>query len=151
MAPGSDEYLDTYIDTFVRTCSTLRGDEVESAKRGWKSWLAAYAKRASFKAEQEVHTDSQASGDVRDTANGHKQGVQGWETNRKAEMQSVNPRFVLRQWVLEETIAKMEEALGRDGDREEVFREARKRLDKVLQVSTYQQGCLVRQRSGVAD
>jgi uncharacterized protein YdiU (UPF0061 family) len=35
-----------------------------------------------------------------------------WEESRSAEMRGVNPRFVLRQWLLEETIKKLEHGSG---------------------------------------
>jgi uncharacterized protein YdiU (UPF0061 family) len=35
-----------------------------------------------------------------------------WEELRSAEMRAANPRFVLRQWLLEETIKKLEHGSG---------------------------------------
>ena len=56
-----------------------------------------------------------------------------WAVKRKEGMLVANPRFVLRQWVLEELIKDMDDALG-SGD-EQGRREARRRLNGVLQVS----------------
>ena len=55
------------------------------------AWLDTYAKRISSESEQ-WGEDS--------------------DEERKQEMRSVNPRFLLRQWVLEEVIGKVE----RDAD-----------------------------------
>ena len=35
--------------------------------------------------------------------------AEGWERRREEEMREANPRFVLRQWVLEEVIKKVDE------------------------------------------
>jgi uncharacterized protein YdiU (UPF0061 family) len=45
-------------------------------------------------------------------------------------MRAVNPRFVLRQWVLEDTIKQMDEALDKDD-----VAAARKVLARALDVS----------------
>ncbi|KAL7422041.1 hypothetical protein Q5752_003814 [Cryptotrichosporon argae] len=53
-----------------------------------------------------------------------------WGAQREAEMKRANPRFVLRQWVLEEVIATMEAALA-DGD----VPRARQVLAEVLEMA----------------
>jgi uncharacterized protein YdiU (UPF0061 family) len=63
------------------------------------------------------------------------------EEARKEVMLNANPRFVLRQWVLEELIKAVEEGLKvENGDEEEVIRrkweesEGKKMLDRVYKV-----------------
>jgi uncharacterized protein YdiU (UPF0061 family) len=56
-------------------------------------------------------------------------GEEDWEEKRRQEMIGVNPRFVLRQWVLEEVIADMEK-LGTEG-----INEARVKLNNILEVN----------------
>ncbi|KAF8812987.1 UPF0061-domain-containing protein [Phlegmacium glaucopus] len=65
-----------------------------AATAEWLNWLERYAKR--IKDEEAEWTA--ASVDI--------------DTEREKEMKSVNPRFVLRQWLLEEVIGKVE----RDSD-----------------------------------
>jgi len=56
---------------------------------------------------------------------------QGWEEKREVEMLRSNPAFVLRQWVLEELISKLEET-GVDG-----IEEGRRELARVLDVRLF--------------
>jgi serine/tyrosine/threonine adenylyltransferase len=62
----------------------------QAAIDDWKKWLEVY------KARIESEADTWASeGDT-------------WVEKRREEMRGANPRFVLRQWVLEEVIKKVE-------------------------------------------
>lgn len=79
----------------------------DSARREWKEWLEKYAERVKKEKESWV---------VEPKANGHEvngdlktEDESGWEDKRKREMRGKNPRFVLRQWVLEEVIKKVED------------------------------------------
>lgn len=89
--------------------ATPEPQRIDGAATGeWRSWLEHYATR--IKNEEAEWTT--ASSDI--------------DSEREQEMKSVNPRFVLRQWVLEEVIGKVE----RDPD------SGKRVLAKVMHVST---------------
>jgi uncharacterized protein YdiU (UPF0061 family) len=77
----------------------------------WLGWLERYATR--IKDEEAEWTAAAASVDI------------DIDNEREQEMKNVNPRFVLRQWVLEEVIGKVE----RDSD------SGKRVLAKVMHVS----------------
>jgi len=80
----------------------------------WKNWLEKYAARIESEKEEWVSaSEENLEGD--------------WQAQREKEARLANPRFVLRQWVLEEVIAKVE-ADAQNG---------RHVLAKVMQVSTF--------------
>lgn len=100
--------------------------QVEEAKTDLSPWLARFAERV--QQEQEVAAWSEA--DVAPSDRGVDLDSEGgWEDKRQAEMLRSNPNFVLRQWVLEELIAKLEETGV------ERIEEGRMALAKVLDVS----------------
>lgn len=73
-----------------------------------------------------------------------------WEKKREVEMLRHNPKFVLRQWVLEELISKLEETGV------ERIQEGRKELARVLDVSHHDRISLIwpsccRDTDGVLD
>ncbi|KAK8864677.1 hypothetical protein IAR55_001929 [Kwoniella newhampshirensis] len=122
-------YIAEFTSNFVRSCSTsLPSDASEAAERAISSWLKVYAARIQL--EEEVSAWNEAG------------------SNREKEMKSVNPRFVLRQWVLEEVIEKMEKSLmgaytsieaKEEVDEKKVqegIKDARKYLAKILDMST---------------
>jgi uncharacterized protein YdiU (UPF0061 family) len=86
-----DAFLTRLADNIPKNPTDKKRSEVRDS---FKPWLKTYAARV--KSEQESWA---ASGE-------------DWEEYRCAEMRKVNPRFVLRQWVLEETIKKLEEGEG---------------------------------------
>lgn len=86
-----DAFLARLADNIPKNPTDNKRSEVRDS---FKPWLKTYAARV--KSEQESWA---ASGE-------------DWEEYRCAEMRKVNPRFVLRQWVLEETIKKLEEGEG---------------------------------------
>jgi len=65
-------------------------DARDRAKKDWLEWLDIYAKRIK---EERDEWD----------------GGEKWEQVRETEGRKANPRFVLRQWVLEEVIKKVED------------------------------------------
>lgn len=77
----------------------------------WLGWLERYATR--IKDEEAEWTAAAASADM------------DIDNEREQEMKNVNPRFVLRQWLLEEVIGKVE----RDSD------SGKRVLAKVMHVS----------------
>ena len=66
--------------------------EREGASTRWKDWLEKYATR--IESEKEEWVSASSDGD--------------WQAQREKDARLANPRFVLRQWVLEEVIAKVE-------------------------------------------
>ena len=105
---------DAFIDTLLRFTSTgdvLQGDE---SSKQWKNWLEKYAARIESEKEEWVSASEESpEGD--------------WQARREKEARLANPRFILRQWVLEEVIAKVE-ADAQNG---------RHVLAKVMQVSPF--------------
>ena len=108
-------------------------------------WLDVYANRVLQPehvlswVEEEVPTDSNNEKPSKLNNGAHAlNGSNGevhetlWEHTREEAMKSVNPRFILRQWILEEVIAEMEEAGLEDIPR------ARRALARVLHVSGIQ-------------
>jgi uncharacterized protein YdiU (UPF0061 family) len=106
-AKSNPEYISEFILSFVQAgIVARRTEEVDAAIEGLKGWFGVYAKRIS------------------DNGN---------EEKRKEEMLKSNPRFVLRQWVLEELIK------GMTGDLKQAdeagLNGAREKLAKMLKVS----------------
>jgi uncharacterized protein YdiU (UPF0061 family) len=81
---------DTFIGTLLRFTSS--SDQQEGASTRWKDWLEKYAAR--IESEKEGWVSASSDGD--------------WQALREKDARLANPRFVLRQWVLEEVIAKVE-------------------------------------------
>lgn len=106
-------------------------DSLKLVEGDFVQWFGMYAKRANLEDEKF------AWGTTDD-----------WEPARAANMRKRNPTFVLRQWILEELLGKMEEALTDpykaaqskdDVDKQKVeegVRTARRELWKILEVST---------------
>jgi uncharacterized protein YdiU (UPF0061 family) len=101
------------LDAFVETLMTLTPDpqlvDAFKAKADWKKWLKRYAERV----ENEVDLWRTEGDDV--------------DKLREEAMRGANPRFVLRQWVLEEVIKKVESDA----------KSGRKVLQKVMQVGSW--------------
>lgn len=96
------------IDRLIGHCGTPHNLDMAKAVEDLKAWLAKYTTRI----ESERDLWGKDGGDP--------------EVERKQEMRGANPRFVLRQWVLEEVIRNVE----RDVD------SGKRQLAKVLQVSS---------------
>jgi uncharacterized protein YdiU (UPF0061 family) len=104
---------DAFIDTLLRFTSTGDVPQVDESSKQWKNWLEKYAARIESEKEEWVGASESSEGD--------------WLALREEEARLANPRFVLRQWVLEEVIAKVE-ADAQNG---------RHVLAKVMQVSPF--------------
>lgn len=87
----NDEKLDAFVSRLLE--STRHPEKLEKARAStdFKTWLKKYSDRISEERE-EWGSNSQEEVDAL----------------REKGMNEVNPRFVLRQWVLEEVIAKVE-------------------------------------------
>jgi uncharacterized protein YdiU (UPF0061 family) len=83
--------LEVFLERMVETAKVNKRDEGKSAL---KPWLKQYA--ATIEQDRNAWETSEGN----------------WEEKRSAEMRLVNPRFSLRQWVLEETIKKLEHGEG---------------------------------------
>jgi len=83
---------DDFIDTLLRFTSTGDVPRRDEASKQWKDWLEKYAAR--IEGEKEEWVSASSEGD--------------WQAQREKDARLANPRFVLRQWVLEEVIAKVE-------------------------------------------
>jgi hypothetical protein len=79
------------LDAFIGELLTFRLDPLDSkeASKEWSAWLEMYAAR--IENEKDMWAVESDVGEV-----------------REAEMRAVNPRFVLRQWLLEEVIKIVE-------------------------------------------
>ena len=117
-------------DLIVSTTTSLPADSRDAAKRGLMPWLEIYAKRLQLPEEVQAWDSTKLCASEKDVVlYGEVTSGEAWEAKRETLMKRVNPRFVLRQWVLEETISELE----RTGSDE--IREGRRRLAKVLDVS----------------
>lgn len=106
-------------------------DSLKLAEEDFVRWFGIYAKRANLEDEKCAWGSTD-----------------GWEPARAADMRKRNPTFVLRQWILEELLGKMEQALTdpykaaqskNDVDKQKVeegVRIARTELWKILEVNT---------------
>jgi uncharacterized protein YdiU (UPF0061 family) len=102
---------DAFINTLLRLTATGDVPQGDESSKQWKNWLEKYAARIESEREEWVSTGEGSEGD--------------WQAQREKEARLANPRFILRQWVLEEVIAKVE-ADAQNG---------RHVLAKVMQVS----------------
>ena len=107
--PGKDATikLDEFIESLMALTPEPQMVDAHKAKADWKKWLGTYSER--IESEKGLW-DGDKDEDV-------------WSQREKA-MRGANPRFVLRQWVLEEVIKKVEEDA----------KSGRRVLAKVLQV-----------------
>jgi len=85
---ASPSTLDTFLDSLIGSSVRV----VLSTRDEWRTWLRDYASR--------IEREKSAWGGGADV---------DVEAERKKAMQRANPRFVLRQWVLEEVIKKVED------------------------------------------
>jgi uncharacterized protein YdiU (UPF0061 family) len=117
-------------DLVTASTTKLPADSLDVAKRGLIPWFEIYAQRATLPAEVEAWKAVEVPASAEDVRlYGEVAPGDSWESKRETMMKRVNPRFVLRQWVLEETIAELERT-DADG-----IKEGRQRLAKILDVS----------------
>ncbi|KAG6861361.1 hypothetical protein C0995_001094 [Termitomyces sp. Mi166 len=107
---GKGEMMDAFVRRLVEFSEPGEGvKEWERKREEWVRWLGVYAKRIGRKEERALWGGEEVE-----------------EEERERAMKGVNPRFVLRQWVLEEVIRRVEEDA-------EVGRRV---LGKVMQMAT---------------
>lgn len=86
--PGIDSpLLHKYFDMLLPTTMVQAGLQ-DSARTAWRQWFVRYEARLNTPEE--------------------KAASQADQLSRRERMNAVNPRFILRQWVLEETIEKVD-------------------------------------------
>ena len=107
--PENEPALDDFIGAILTLTPEPNLLDPQRATEDWKNWLTVYSRR--IESEREEWTQGKLDIDV--------------DTERERETREVNPRFVLRQWVLEEVIRAVEKD-AKSGNRV---------LRKVLQVS----------------
>ncbi|TXT09014.1 hypothetical protein VHUM_02488 [Vanrija humicola] len=116
---GDDAYRRAYAKRWVaNTTIDLKSDSVMRAEEGITAWLRVYAARVTSAEEKAAWEKDAPDGE--------------WEEIRTVAMRAVNPRFVLRQWLLEETIKTVDEAL-----KAKDVAGARKVLARVLDLATH--------------
>ncbi|KAI5115199.1 hypothetical protein M0805_009632 [Coniferiporia weirii] len=99
LSSDSTDGLRAFVASLAGNSFELQADDVDATK-DWCEWLTKYAER--IDREIEANVWSQDTG-----------GTPGdmWE-RREREMRHANPRFVLRQWLLEETIKRVQDDVG---------------------------------------
>ncbi|KIP04387.1 hypothetical protein PHLGIDRAFT_120748 [Phlebiopsis gigantea 11061_1 CR5-6] len=111
-AEGTETDSNPALDEYVKSLLTLTLEpqmvDAVSATAAWKSWLKAYAARI-------------------ESEKGDWAGESDVDAARERAARAANPRFVLRQWVLEEVIKKVEEDMDN----------GKRILAKVLQMACY--------------
>lgn len=100
-----DGVLDEYISSLLALTPESETMDKAKATDDWKNWLERYASR--------IHSERSEWGGA------------DFDAEREKACRAANPRFVLRQWVLEEVIKKVEENADT----------GKRVLRKVLQVS----------------
>jgi uncharacterized protein YdiU (UPF0061 family) len=105
--------LAAFIDRLLTLTPEPERLDLEAAKKEWREWLDAYAKRIQGEHDQAAEL-------------GWSSDFQKMEEERQTAMKAANPRFVLRQWLLEDVIKRVE----RDSDT------GKRVLAKVLHVSS---------------
>lgn len=128
------------LDGFLQ--ALLPSDSSDSAKpinlpeatKEWLEYLQTYAARINLTEEQAAWKE--LAGET--TAEGAPSGLdQEWEATREAHAKQYNPRFVLRQWVLEDLISTLQTEAKDTGDRDlEKPTKGREALNKILRMCT---------------
>ncbi|KAG6894910.1 hypothetical protein C0992_004001, partial [Termitomyces sp. T32_za158] len=117
---GGETACDAFIRWLVEFAAPGKGTKEWERKRAeWRVWLEVYAARLGRAKERVLWAGDGADAD----AGGELDLCADLDAERERAMQRVNPRFVLRQWVLEDVIARAEADV--DG--------GRKALAKVMQ------------------
>lgn len=96
---ATDDLLEQYLATLVSTNGLTSSPREEDVKE-WLAWLEKYAARI---------LDEKAEWGAVETAESLDAGLD----EREKEAKGSNPRFVLRQWVLEEVIKALESDMPR--------------------------------------
>ncbi|KAG8988795.1 hypothetical protein FRB90_002532, partial [Tulasnella sp. 427] len=107
--------------------------DLPAATKDWLEFLQVYAARINLPEERAAWKDSIDTEDDSTPSD----SSQRWEAAREAYAKQYNPRFVLRQWVLEELISKLQNEAKDAGNRDlEKPTEGRDALNKILRMCT---------------
>lgn len=117
--PFDEEATNAFIAKLAEN-SHEASPEDQKLKSDWKAWLTRYGTRIQKEVDEGLWTETETSQQTPISSNGIGLGRPGKEeTNewkawdvRDKRMRLVNPRFVLRQWVLEEIIARVRDDPG---------------------------------------
>lgn len=130
---SSEEYLDRFTTGLVEaTTTSITPAANVRAKADLQTWLGTYATRITSSKEKEIWESDPATAlseeDTHNYGSSPSSKAEDWESKRQIYMNKHNPRFILRQWILEETIANLEKM--------ENIESGRAVLAKVLDVSS---------------
>jgi hypothetical protein len=125
---SSHETIESFTRKMLSASIPNPSDEkITDASKDFIPYLTTYRGRIS----QPEEISAWETAEVEKERKGLKLDGEGWEEKREVEMLRSNPAFVLRQWVLEELISKLEET-GVDG-----IEEGRRELARVLDVRLF--------------
>lgn len=105
--------------------SNPKDDQIKEAAKDFEPYLARFSARI----RQPEEVSAWEATVIPENDRGLELVGSGWAEKRRTDMKRHNPKFVLRQWVLEELIGKLEESGV------ERIEDGRKDLAKVLDVS----------------
>ncbi|KAG8913059.1 hypothetical protein FRC01_004760, partial [Tulasnella sp. 417] len=135
MPLGNDaaDPLDGFLQALLPSDST-QSINLPVATKEWLDYLQTYAARINLTEEQAAWKE--LAGET--NADGTPSGLnQGWEATREANAKQYNPRFVLRQWVLEDLISTLQTEAKDVGNRDlEKTTKGREALNKILRMCT---------------
>lgn len=124
---SSPETIKSFTQSFLSSSIPLPNDEkIKEATRDFIPYFERYCARLNQDEEVKAWEECIVEQDRNGLVWNGKEG--GWEGKREIEMLRSNPAFVLRQWVLEELIGKLEDTGV------ERIEEGRKELARVLDV-----------------
>ncbi|ORX35615.1 hypothetical protein BD324DRAFT_652165 [Kockovaella imperatae] len=122
---SNEAYVKSFLTRWLELSGpTLPQDSTESAQKALRPWLDVYTTRVLADAEVQAWSQNHENDPNTPETNA------SWQQLREKAMKKVNPRFVLRQWVLEEVISDIEKAGLED------LVSARKSLARVLDLAT---------------
>lgn len=132
MPLGNDaaDPLDSFLQILLPSDSSdsARAIDLPAATKEWLEYLQTYAARINLAEEQVAWKDFAAEDAAHDAS---------WEAAREAHAKQYNPRFVLRQWVLEELISTLQSEAKDAGNRDlEAPTKGREALNKILRMCT---------------
>ncbi|KAG9051517.1 hypothetical protein FS837_004027 [Tulasnella sp. UAMH 9824] len=138
MPLGNDaaDPLDGFLQTLLPSDSsdTAKSVNLPEATKEWLEYLQTYAARINLAEEQAAWKELAGEASVDGTPSGLDQE---WETTREAHAKQYNPRFVLRQWVLEDLISTLQAEAKDAGNRDlETPTKGREALNKILHMCT---------------
>ena len=123
---GGDASESDPLNVFIQNLLPADVTDPTSATKEWLAFLQKYADRINTPSEQSAWTTISSDGG-------------DWALAREQEMKQHNPRFILRQWVLEELIASLQkdaEAVTGGQRNVEDASKARDALNKMLVMAT---------------